>query len=193
VNIAHQPVSSPSESLILVDDDDREIGFCTKAECHTGDGLLHRAFSVFLFNSDGQLLIQQRSEQKPLWPLFWSNSCCSHPRRSETVEDAAHRRVLEELNLTCELQFLYKFKYHARYLDLGSEHEFCRVFAGYTNQHGDGGIVAHPDEIADWRFVEPGELSRDIDTDADRFSPWLKMEWRRIQDDFLAGILTRLR
>ena len=192
MNTAQQPVSSPSESLILVDDDDREIGFCSKAECHLGDGLLHRAFSVFLFNSDGQLLIQQRSEHKPLWPLFWSNSCCSHPRQSETVEDAANRRVLEELNLRCDLQFLYKFKYHAHYLDLGSEREFCRVFAGYTNQHGDSGVSAHPEEIADWRFIEPHVLTREIEADADRFSPWLKLEWRRIEDDFLADIRARL-
>jgi isopentenyl-diphosphate delta-isomerase len=174
-----------------VDDDDRDIGFCSKAECHEGAGLLHRAFSVFVFNSDGQILIQQRSAQKPLWPLFWSNSCCSHPRQSETVEDAAHRRVLEELNLRCELQFLYKFKYHASYLDLGSEREFCRVFAGYTNKPGDSGVMAHPEEIADWRFVEPDTLSGEIETDSDRFSPWLKLEWQRIENDFLADILAR--
>lgn len=193
MSVARQPVSSPDESLILVDDDDREIGFRSKADCHGGDGLLHRAFSVFLFNADGQILIQQRSNQKPLWPLIWSNSCCSHPRQSETVEEAAHRRVLEELNLNCELQFLYKFKYHARYLDLGSEREFCRVFAGYTNQPGDSGVRAHPDEIADWCFIEPDELTRQISADSERFSPWLKLEWRRIQDDFLADILARLR
>jgi isopentenyl-diphosphate delta-isomerase len=192
VSTAHQPVSSPSESLILVDDDDREIGYCSKAECHLGDGLLHRAFSVFIFNIDGNILIQQRSAQKPLWPLFWSNSCCSHPRQSETVEHAAHRRVLEELNLTCELQFLYKFKYHARYLELGSEHEYCRVFAGFLNARGDGDIVAHPDEIADWRFIPPDELTCGIEEDADLYSPWLKMEWRRIRDDYLHDILSKL-
>ena len=187
MSAARQPVSSPAESLILVDDNDREIGFCSKAECHAGEGLLHRAFSVFLFNPQGQVLLQQRSEKKLLWPLFWANSCCSHPRESESAEDAGRRRVWEELNLKCELTFLYKFKYQAQFGDVGAEHEFCHVFAGQT----DDTIVAHPDEIADWRYVKPHELTREIATDGDRFTPWLKLEWQRIQDEFLNDILAR--
>lgn len=187
MSTAHQPVSSLSETLILVDDQDREVGFSSKEECHKGDGLLHRAFSVFLFDPEGKLLLQQRSSQKPLWPLYWSNSCCSHPRQAETVEDAAHRRIKEELNLSCELQFLYKFKYQAQFGDIGSENEFCRVFAGHT----DGDVIAHPDEIADWRYIEPSELTREIDADADRFTPWLKLEWRRITEEYLGTVLAR--
>jgi isopentenyl-diphosphate delta-isomerase len=189
VNAARQPVSSPSESLILVDSDDREIGFCSKAECHEGDGRLHRAFSVFLFNQAGELLIQQRSEQKPLWPLYWANSCCSHPRATESIETAGRRRVHEELHIECEPWFLYKFQYQARFGNLGSEHELCHVFAGLA----DGEISAHPDEIADWRFISPDDLTSEIAADPDRFTPWLKLEWERIRKDFLEDILARIR
>ena len=189
MTVARQPVSSPTESLILVDDDDREIGSCSKVECHEGEGKLHRAFSVFLFNSDGHLLLQQRSEHKPLWPLYWANSCCSHPRESESIEDAGRRRVREELHLECEPWFLYKFQYHARYEDRGSEHELCHVFAGYIA----GSISAHPEEIAEWRFITPDDLTRDIAADPDRFTPWLKLEWERIRVDFLDDILARVR
>src|SRR5471032_3303829 len=86
-----------SESLILVDEADREIGHLSKSECHEGRGILHRAFSVLIFNGHGELLLQQRAASKPLWPLFWSNSCCSHPRRSESMEGAVQRRLREEL------------------------------------------------------------------------------------------------
>jgi len=192
VNAVRQPVSSPTESLILVDDGDREIGFCSKAECHAGEGLLHRAFSVFLFNPEGKLLLQKRSEQKPLWPLYWANSCCSHPRKAESVENAGRRRVWEELSLDCDLDFLYKFKYHARFGDLGSEHELCHVFAGYAKTDGDNKLAVHPDEIADWRYIDPDELTREISADGDKFTPWLKLEWQRIQKDFLDDILAKL-
>jgi isopentenyl-diphosphate Delta-isomerase len=187
VSAVHQQVSNPTESLILVDDTDEQIGFCTKSECHLGNGLLHRAFSVFIFNREGKLLLQQRSEHKPLWPLYWSNSCCSHPHEAEEVEDAGRRRLREELNLQCELDFLYKFQYQANFGDLGAENEFCHVFAGYT----DDSVIAHPDEIADWRYVDPETLTREIAEDGSRFTPWLKMEWQRIQAEFLDQILTR--
>jgi isopentenyl-diphosphate delta-isomerase len=187
VSAARQPVSSPTESLILVDETDQQIGFRSKIDCHQGDGILHRAFSVFIFNSEGKLLLQQRSEQKPLWPLYWSNSCCSHPHEAENVEDAGRRRLREELDLQCDLEFLYKFKYQANFGELGAEHEFCHVFAGYT----DDGVMAHPDEIADWRYIDPAELTREMAADGDRFTPWLKMEWNRIEADFLDGILAR--
>ena len=78
-------VSNASEELILVDDHDREIGFKGKADCHTGKGVLHRAFSIFVFNSENELLLQKRSSSKMLWPAYWSNTCCSHPRRGESM------------------------------------------------------------------------------------------------------------
>ena len=96
-------VSSESEELILVDTQDNETGHRSKSECHDGDGILHRAFSLFLFNGHRELLLQRRSESKRLWPGYWSNSCCSHPRRGESIHTATRRRLSDELNVTATL------------------------------------------------------------------------------------------
>lgn len=168
------------ESLILVDEYDPEIGSQTKSACHTGDGLLHRAFSVFLFNARGELLLQKRSELKPLWPGYWSNSCCSHPRVGESVPEAAQRRIREELGISCDLRVLYKFVYQASFGDVGSEYEYCWVLIGQS----DDDVSVDPDEIADYRRVAPDELTREIAENPDRFTPWFKLEWQKIQQDF---------
>lgn len=181
------PANNPGDSLILVDHDDREQGFLSKEECHRGAGILHRAFSVFLFNRSGETLLQQRSAAKPLWPLFWSNSCCSHPRRGETVEAAARRRVREELGLSCELVFLYKFEYQAGFADVGAEHELCWVYAGFT----EGTAMANAAEIAACRYVSASALTAEVAADPARFTPWLKLEWAEIRTRYLAQILAR--
>jgi isopentenyl-diphosphate delta-isomerase len=171
-------VSSDSEQLILVDANDREIGVETKGNCHDGDGILHRAFSLFIFNSQGELLLQQRSADKRLWPLFWSNSCCSHPRAGETMDIAVGRRLDQELGMRSSLKLLYKFEYQARYKDLGSEHELCWVYIG----HSDEPVRANVTEVAQWRWVKPADLSREIDEHPGRFTPWFKMEWQRLSE-----------
>lgn len=173
------PVNNPNDVLILVDSNDNELGFLSKEECHRGHGVLHRAFSVFLFNAAGELLLQQRSAQKPLWPLYWSNSCCSHPRRGEAVDEAAPRRVREELGLDCRLRYRYKFEYQAPFRDVGGEHELCYVYTGTIS----GESHANPDEIAAVRLVSPAALTCEIAEHPDRFTPWMKMEWERIRSD----------
>lgn len=174
-----------NDSLILVDEQDEAIGTLPKIDCHVGDGILHRAFSVFLFNNEGEVLLQQRSPEKMLWGGYWSNSCCSHPRSGESVEDAAKRRIMEELGVSSELNFLYKFLYHARFGDVGCEHEYCWVFAGRY----DGNPVVNRDEITDWRHLSPSALSEEMAANEDRFTPWLKLEWARICEDFLDEIV----
>lgn len=166
-------VSSEAEELILVDEDDREQGHLSKAACHDGDGVLHRAFSAFLFNADGELLLQQRAATKRLWPGYWSNSCCSHPRRGESMAAATARRLDEELNLATDLSFVYKFRYQARYGDLGSEHELCHVFLGRI----DDAVQANAEEIAAVRFVSGTALDREFAENPERFTPWFRMEW----------------
>lgn len=178
------PANKPGDLLILVDHEDRDVGFRSKEECHRGQGLLHRAFSVFLFNAAGEVLLQQRSDLKPLWPMYWSNSCCSHPRKGETVAGAAPRRVREELGLDADLTYLYKFEYQAPFGDVGSEHELCYVYAGLSR----GQPAADPDEIAAVRYVSPADLTREIAAHPDRFTPWMKMEWERIRADFPGAI-----
>lgn len=166
-------VSSEAEELILVDKDDREQGHLSKAACHDGEGILHRAFSAFLFNAAGELLLQQRAESKRLWPGYWSNSCCSHPRRGESMSTATGRRLEEELNLAADLRFVYKFRYQAPYGDLGSEHELCHVFLGRI---GDD-IRPNAEEIAAIRFVSAGTLDAELSKYPERFTPWFKLEW----------------
>src|ERR1700691_5698746 len=102
--------AADSELLILVDAADREVGYLGKSACHDGPGVLHRAFSLLIFNQAGELLLQQRAAAKRLWPHYWSNSVCSHPRRSEGLMTAIHRRLDEELGISCPLQFLFKFQ-----------------------------------------------------------------------------------
>ena len=180
-----QVVSFEDEPLILVDSDDNILNYEKKWECHQGAGQLHRAFSIFIFNDNNELLLQQRSEQKLLWPLVWANSCCSHPRKGEAYEESIYRRLREELNLKAELKFLFKFEYQARYKDVGSENELCSVYAGRSNDFAS----PNRNEVAALRYVSAEALDAALDADQARddgeeeYSPWLKLEWARIRRD----------
>src|SRR5882757_8515522 len=175
--------ASDSESLILVDEADREVGHLDKVQCHQGQGVLHRAFSLLIFNDAGELLLQQRSASKRLWPLFWSNSCCSHPRRAETMEAAIHRRLYEELGLRCPLEFLFKFQYQAQFETAGSEQELCSVFIGRSSDP----VRIDSSEIFAWRWISPENLQAELaGSEADRFTPWFVMELERIWRDHRA-------
>jgi isopentenyl-diphosphate delta-isomerase len=178
-------VSNASEQLILVDDHDREIGFKGKADCHTGFGVLHRAFSIFVFNAENELLLQQRSPSKMLWPGYWSNTCCSHPRRGEATADAVTRRLKQELGFTCPLEYLYKFKYQAQFGSVGAEHELCSVYYGRY----DGPVDVNVTEIAAWRFVGVAALEAELKRAPETFTPWFKMEWVHIKANYLDGML----
>ncbi|MGJ7456291.1 isopentenyl-diphosphate Delta-isomerase [Halomonas sp. MA07-2] len=182
-------VSYEDEALILVDDQDRELGHLSKLKCHEGDGVLHRAFSLFVFNGRGELLLQQRAAGKRLWPLFWSNSCCSHPRRGERMTEAVHRRLWQELGIEAELDYLYKFRYQARYDASGAEHELCSVYLGVSDE------APRPNrqEIADWRWIPPAKLDAELVSRAEHYTPWFKMEWRRLRSEFADEIKTYTR
>ena len=173
-------VSFDSEPLILVDDNDRVQGHASKDQCHQGDGLLHRAFSLFIFNHQGDLLIHRRSQQKMLWPGFWTNSCCSHPRQGEDMDDAARRRLQEELGIRTELHYLYKFKYQADFGEVGSEHEMCSVYIGRSSDP----VTVNINEIAEWRFIPTAELDADLVTNPDHYTPWFKMEWQQLNHQY---------
>jgi isopentenyl-diphosphate delta-isomerase len=175
-----------SDLLILVDEADRDVGQSSKATCHDGFGLLHRAFSLLIFNPAGELLIQQRAASKRLWPAYWSNSCCSHPRVGESMHSATQRRLREELGIACPLQFLFKFQYHARFDETASEHELCSVFIGSCSDPPE----INRNEISDWRWVGTEELGILLTTPAPmKFTPWFKLEWSRIWTDHRDAVL----
>ena len=184
MNESNRVVSSESEELILVDGDDQEIGYRSKAECHDGDGVLHRAFSLFLFNESGELLLQQRGSGKRLWPGYWSNSCCSHPRRGETLEVATARRLDDELNLSAELEHIYHFSYQARFGQPGSENELCHVFLGRIS----GEVRPNESEIDAIRFVSATDLDAELRDTPDAFTPWFKQEWESLKSEYRAQL-----
>ena len=171
----------PDKDIIVVNGDDEEVGQDFKTCVHAGDGILHRAFSVYLFDRQRRLLLQQRSEHKPLWPGYWSNSCCSHPRPGETTSEAALRRVREELGLAHlqSLRFLFKFQYHARYDLQGAEHEVCSVYAGIADRP----VCVDRREVADVRFVAAPQLDLQLRSDSHRYTPWLHLAWQSIRAD----------
>ena len=178
--LEHKTVSSESEQLILVDENDNELGFLGKQQCHDGEGILHRAFSLFVFNADGELLLQKRSADKRLWPLFWSNSCCSHPRKGESMEVATGRRLQEELGINTDLEFVYKFSYQAQFGGRGSENELCSVYLGKTDQR----YVSNANEVADVRFLTRDALQEELRKNSAQITPWFKMEWERLCGEF---------
>ncbi|MBB6093472.1 isopentenyl-diphosphate delta-isomerase [Povalibacter uvarum] len=173
--------ATPGRDIIVVNGADEEVGQDFKAAVHQGDGILHRAFSVYLFDQQSRLLLQQRSELKPLWPGYWSNSCCSHPRPGETTREAAARRLQEELGLVRiqSLSFLFKFQYHARYGESAAEHEVCSVFAAIADQPQ----RIDRREVAQTRYVTASLLDRQLRDRPQRYTPWLQMAWKQIRAD----------
>ena len=184
VDNAHRIVSSEAEELILVDEQDNETGFLSKAAAHDGSGVLHRAFSVFLFNDAGQLLLQQRATGKRLWPGFWSNSCCSHPRRGESLDIATVRRLRDELNVEAQLEYAYKFTYQADFGEAGAENELCHVYLGRVT----GEVQANASEIEATRFIGVAQLEEELAAGQTRFTPWFLMEWRALRDEYGAAL-----
>jgi isopentenyl-diphosphate delta-isomerase len=175
-----------ADTLILVDEADHEVGHLNKAQCHDGRGILHRAFSLLIFNAGGELLLQQRAASKRLWPLYWSNSCCSHPRRAESMDTAVQRRLHEELGVRCPMQFLFKFQYQAQWDATGAENELCSVYIGRTQSP----VRADPNEIAGLRWVSPEQLQAEMARRRPgQFTPWFIMEWERIWNDHRPAVL----
>ena len=181
-------VSFDNEALIIVDAQDRILGHGTKAELHQGTGTLHRAFSIFLFNDAGHVLLQQRSADKPLWPEFWSNTCCSHPRRGESYGIATRRRLKEELGVEAPLRFTHRFRYQAQFSAEGAEHELCSVYVGRI----DGDPKPNPQEVSDWQWISPSALDGWLETNPQNLTPWFKLEWAALRSGEHAETLERL-
>lgn len=173
------PVSFGSEELLLVDEADEIVGYRSKREAHAGAGALHRAFSVFLFDDHQRLLVHRRSGKKPLWPGYWTNSCCSHPRRGETLESAVARRITEELGVSALAQRVYAFEYRAEFDDVGTEHELCHVFLAHVA--GTAQVRAHADEIAEWEWLQVEDVDLWMRERPEALTPWFKEEWATLR------------
>ena len=157
-------------SLILVDEKDKELGFCEKMEAHE-NALLHRAFSILVFNSRGELMLQQRATKKYHCGGLWSNTCCGHPRPKESVLSAAKRRLMEEMGFECPLQEVKTFIYKVKFDNGLTEHEFLHVFKG----NFDGFPKVNPDEADSWKWIGLKELKEDIKQNPDKYTYWFKL------------------
>lgn len=163
------------EKVILVDENDTPIGSMEKMEAHE-KALLHRAFSVFIFNSKNEMLIHQRAHSKYHSGGLWTNACCSHPRENETAEQAAHRRLVEEMGFDCPINFRFSFIYKAE-LDQGlTEHEFDHVFTGVYESE----IKPNPEEVADYRFLSLDQLRAELNSTPDLFTEWFKIAFKQL-------------
>lgn len=167
-----------TDEVILVDADNREIGTCGKLEAHER-GLLHRAFSIFVFHPDGRLLLQQRAQHKYHSGGLWTNTCCSHPRPGEAVLEAAHRRLMEEMGFDCALEEVHTFTYRVSFPNGLTEHEYDHVIVGVS----DAVPAVNTEEVGEWRWVAPDELRADIEAHPDRYTYW----FRTVLEEVLAG------
>jgi isopentenyl-diphosphate delta-isomerase len=158
------------EYVVLVNEHDEPMGLMEKMEAHQ-KGLLHRAFSVFVFNTKGQLLLQKRAASKYHSPNLWTNTCCSHPREKETTLEAANRRLMEEMGMTCDLKHAFHFIYQVS-LDQGMiEHELDHVFIGTT----DNLPVINPSEVGAYDYFSISDLSKQVINQPEKFTEWFKI------------------
>ena len=160
------------EEIILVDENDKEVGIGEKLEVHR-QGKLHRAFSILIFNSKGEILIQKRPRSKYHSAGLWSNTCCSHPRSNETLKEAVNRRLKEEMGIEgveCQLKEIFSFVYR---VDLGNltEYELDHVFIGEF----DGTPKPDKREVEDWKWISPRELRKDIKENSEKYTYWFKI------------------
>ncbi len=157
------------EFVVLVDEKDREVGVMEKIEAHR-KGLLHRAFSIFVFNSKGELLLQKRARTKYHSAGLWSNTCCSHPRPGESVLEAAHRRLKEEMGFDCELKVVDKLIYSVEFENGLKENEYDYLIIGFW----EGEPKPNPDEVEEWKWVSLEEVKEDIRKNPEKYTYWFK-------------------
>lgn len=157
--------------VILVDENDNQIGTEKKLAAHQEGGKLHRAFSIFIFNSKGETLLQQRASVKYHAPLIWSNTCCSHPFPGEPVLEASHRRLKEELGFDCPLEEKFTFIYREPVGNDLTEYEFDHVVFG----HYEGSMDLNRDEVETVKWISLEDLDSEIKSNPGKFSPWLRI------------------
>lgn len=163
-----------TEYVILVNEADEPVGLMEKLEAHE-KGLLHRAFSVFIFNAEGKMMIHRRAWEKYHSGGLWTNACCSHPRDGEGIIEAGHRRLMEEMGFDTDLEKVLEFTYKSE-LDKGlTEHEYDHVMVGYF----DGQPSPNPAEVAEWKWIEVEDLRADIQNNPAEYTEWFKIIFDR--------------
>lgn len=156
--------------LVLVDENDKAYGKLEKQLVHEL-GLLHRAFSVFIFNSNGELLLQQRAKEKYHSGDLWTNTCCSHPRFGEEMPYAINRRLKEEMGMNCKTEFIFSFIYKAKFENGLSEHEFDHVYFGISDNYP----IPNKSEVQNWRYISMEDLEEEIAMQPNNFTEWIKI------------------
>lgn len=167
-----------TDDIILVDNNDNQIGTGEKMDVHK-KGTLHRAFSIFLWNNKGELMMQQRAMHKYHTPGLWTNTCCSHPKPGETTLDAASRRLQEEMGITCELEEEMCVIYHSKFDNGLIEHEYDHVLFGHYSEPP----TINKNEVHDWKWMTVNELMRDIALNPDNYTVWFKIIFDRLRNE----------
>ena len=165
------------DKIILVNEHDDMVGVMDKMEAHR-QGLLHRAFSVFIFNSKGEMLLQQRALSKYHSGGLWTNACCSHPLPGEKTLDAAQRRLMEELGFETPIEKIFDFTYRAEFDNGFTEHEFDHVYAGEY----EGKLNVNPDEVSDFCYKEIGEIKNMLQTYPQKFTAWFHLAFPTVEE-----------
>lgn len=173
-------IADSEEYVVLVDKNNKVLGTAPKVAAHNKNTPLHRGFSIFLFNKQGSLLLQQRSKTKKTWPLVWSNSCCGHPLLNESNIDAAKRRLDYELGISDVniFEIICDFRYKVK---LGGivENEICPILVGFSNQIS----KVNKDEVNQVRWVAWNKFTEDIKNNPDGYSPWCILEAEQLKDN----------
>ena len=162
-------------NVILVDINDKSIGTMEKLEAHQ-KGVLHRAFSVFLFNNEGELLLQKRSSNKYHSANLWTNTCCSHPAPGEHLTTEAQNRLLDEMGITTSLRALFSFTYKTEFDNGLIEHELDHVLIGKFNTSP----LPNPSEVSDWKYASEKEISEEINCYPEQYTFWFKEIYKRV-------------
>lgn len=168
------------EFVILVNEKDEEIGAMEKMQAHVS-GRLHRALSVFIYNNEGKWLLHKRAEHKYHSAGLWTNTCCSHPRQGESTLEAAHRRLQEEMGMSCMLDHRFSFIYKAELDHDLTEHELDHVFVGHSSEIP----VPNKDEVSDWRYVTSDELKAEIERSPASFTEWFKIIYPKLIEEMV--------
>jgi isopentenyl-diphosphate Delta-isomerase len=168
-------MNNTQDYVVLVDNHNKKLGVEEKMKAHI-DGKLHRAFSIFVFNSKQELLIQQRAKEKYHCPMIWANTVCSHPRPKESYEKAIHRRLIEEMGFDCVLKKKFCFIYKVKFDNGLTENEYDCIFIGKY----DDSPKPNPSEVMDFRWISLNDLKKDIEKYQKKYAEWFKIALRKM-------------